>query len=86
MTSGSSPIRIADCRAGGRTFTLIRLASRWRSGAVPSGARCDSTVLLTPVRWPSTSGRSPRRPDQPMVRRWRLTRIQQGRTTDMSTR
>ena len=60
MTSGSSPIRTADCRVGERIFILIRPASRWRSGAEPSGGRCESPVLLTPVCWPSTSARSPR--------------------------
>jgi hypothetical protein len=40
LMSGSSPIRIADCRVGERICILIRPASRWQSGVAPSGVRC----------------------------------------------
>jgi len=64
MISGSSPIRAAACRAGEHICILIRPASRWRSGAAPSGGRCDSPGLLTPVRSRSTSGWFPSRPER----------------------
>ncbi|MDT4992880.1 MAG: hypothetical protein QOH97_2772 [Actinoplanes sp.] len=85
MISGFSLIRAADCRAVEGICIPIRLASRWRSGVALSGARCDSPVFLTPVRWQSTSMRPYRRREPPMVGRWSPTRLQ-GRTTDMSTR
>jgi hypothetical protein len=86
VNSGFSPIRAAGCRAGEHMCILIRPVSRKRNGVVPSGARCDSPVLLTPACLPNTSGRSPCRPESPMTGRSRPVHVQQGRTTQMSTR